>query len=389
VDFRLGERSEAFRAEVQEFLDEHWTQQGVERAHDTGTYHDWTIHRALAAQGWLGAAWPKELGGQARDSFEMAVFHEELSRRQVPVDGMAMALMVAGVIREVGSDEQRASIIPRVLRGEILIALGYSEPEAGSDVAAAATRARRDGDEWVIDGQKMFTTLAHEAHYVFLLTRTNSEVPKHKGLTMFLVPMDSAGIELQPIHTLGGERTNITFYDGVRVPDACRVGPIDEGWRVMQVALAFERGSAMGAEMARHLRRAVEWAAGSDDDQGRSRLADPTVRATLANGAIRAEVARLLSLRTTWGAQRSGVPSHVHGSMAKLFASESMVRTASELLDLLGAEGQLQHGAAGAPAEGWLEQAFRHLQVTTIYGGTSEVQRSIIAEAGLGLPRSR
>lgn len=389
MDFRLGERSDAFAAEVSDFLADHWDAAGIEQAHRTGTYHDWELHRALAEKGWLGAAWPEELGGQGRDAFEMTVFHGELSRHQVPIDGMATTMMVAGVLRAAGSDEQRATIIPRALRGEILISLGYSEPESGSDAAAATTRALRDGDDWVIDGQKMFTTLAHEAHYVFLLTRTNTEVPKHRGLTMFLVPMNTPGIEIQPVQTMGGERTNITFYDSVRVPDSCRVGSIDEGWRVMQIALAFERGGGIGGELERHLGTAVEWAAETKDDDGRPRLTDPQVRATLALGSMRSEVARLLGLRTTWAAQLTGVPSHVHGSMAKLFATEAMVRTAGELLDLLGAEGQLQHGAEHAPADGWLEHAFRHLQVTTIYGGTSEIQRSIIAEHGLGLPRSR
>lgn len=389
MDFRLGERSETFRAEVADFLDEHWDEAGVDEAHHSGTYHNWEIHRALAGKGWIGASWPEDLGGQGRDVFEMTVFHEELARRRVPVDGMATTMMVAGVLRAAGTDEQRRSVIPRALRGEILISLGYSEPESGSDVAAAATRAVRDGEEWIIDGQKMFTTLAHEADYVFLLTRTNTDVPKHKGLTMFLVPMETPGIEIQPVHTLGGERTNITFYDGVRVPDSARVGDVDNGWRVMQIALAFERGGGIGGELDRHLGAARSWAAETLDEAGRPKLNDPIVRGTLAAGAIRGEVARLLGLRTAWSAQATGVPSHVHGSMAKLFATESLVQTVSALLDLLGADGQLQRGAEQAPADGWLEHAFRHVPVTTIYGGTSEIQRSIIAEHHLGLPRSR
>jgi alkylation response protein AidB-like acyl-CoA dehydrogenase len=388
VDFDLGPESDAFRKEVAAFLDEHWDKAGIDRCHQTGTYHDWDLHRAFAERGWLGASWPVEHGGQGRNPFEMAGYQDELARRRVPVDGAATTMMVAGVLAVTGSPAQQRDIIPRALRGEILICLGYSEPESGSDAAAAATRALRDGEEWVIDGQKMFTTLAHEAHYVFLLARTNPEAKKHRGLSMFLVPMDSPGIELQPVHTLGGERTNITFYDGVRVPDTARVGDVDDGWRVMQIALAFERSAGLAGEFGRHLALAQEWAEHADE-HGRRALDDPAVRRTLAMGELRREVAVLLGQRTTWGAQASGVPSHVHGSMAKLFSTEALVTTASELLDLLGAEGQLQHGAAGAPAEGWLEHAYRHVQVTTIYGGTSEIQRSIIAELGLGLPRSR
>jgi len=389
MDFRLSEAAEAFRQEAAAFLDDHWGDEGVDRCHRTGTYHDWELHRALAERGWLGASWPTELGGQGRQPLDMVGYHDELARRRVPVDGAATTMMVAGVLQVAGTEEQRLDVIPRALRGEILICLGYSEPESGSDAAAAATRAVRDGDEWVIDGQKMFTTLAHEADYVFLLTRTNPDAPKHKGLTMFLVPMDTPGIEIQPVHTLGGERTNITFYDSVRVPDTARVGEVDGGWRVMQIALAFERGGGLGGEFGRHLDAATTWARETTGPGGKPRLENPAVRATLAVGEMRREVGTLLGLRTTWGAGEAGVPSHVHGSMAKLYTTEALVTMASELLDLLGEEGQLQHGAAGAPAGGWIEHAFRHVQVTTIYGGTSEIQRSIIAEIGLGLPRTR
>lgn len=389
MDFHLSERAKAFEAEVIEFLDKHWDGSGVQRAHETGTYHDWDFHHALGEAGYLGASWPKEYGGQDRDPFEMAMFHSNLAKRRIPVDGMATTLMVSGVIRIAGTDEQRAKVIPAALRGEILIALGYSEPESGSDAAAAATRAVRDGDEWVINGQKMFTTLAQEAHYVFMLCRTNTEVPKHKGLTMFLVPMDTPGIEIQPVHTLGGERTNITFYDDVRISDSWRVGDVDNGWRVMSVALQFERGGSLGSELERNIGTAIAWARSTVDENGNNPIDDPMVRSTLAQAEMRMEVSRLFGLKTIWGSMQSGMPGSVDGSMGKLYSSENLVRTASELVDLFGADGQLQHGAEGAPTDGWVEHLYRHAQVTTIYGGTSEIQRSIIAEKGLGLPRTR
>ena len=163
----------------------------------TGTYHDWGLHRAFAEQGWIAAAWPKEWGGQERDAFEMLVMFEELARAGAPVDGWGTAELVANTLAIVGRPDQQQEIIPRVLGGEIVICLGYSEPDAGSDIASASTRAVRDGDGWVINGQKMFTTLAHESAYVWLLTRTNPDVPKHRGLTLFLVPMDTPGIEVR------------------------------------------------------------------------------------------------------------------------------------------------------------------------------------------------
>ena len=265
--------------------------------------------------------------------------------------------------------------------------MGYSEPDSGSDVAAAKTRAVRDGDEWVINGQKMFTSLAEEAAYVFLLTRTNTEVPKHQGLTMFLVPFDTPGIEIHEIKTLGGERTNVTYYNEVRVPDSARVGEVDGGWKVMTVAMTFERdvGSAW---VTRVLERAIAWACSATDDRGGRVIEDPLARERLAGIAIDNEVSRLLSLRTNWINARNELPG-VEGSMTKLFCSEAFQRATSELLDLMGPAGVLQQGAEAAAANGWIEHDYRFSTVTTIYGGTNEIQRSIIAERHLGLPRSR
>jgi len=270
-----------------------------------------------------------------------------------------------------------------------MICLGYSEPDAGSDVAACATRALRDGDEWVVNGQKMFTTMAHEAQYVFLLTRTNTTVAKHKGLTMFVVPMDQAGISVTPVHTMGGERTNITWYDDVRVSDQYRVGEVDGGWKVMMTALVFERNSAWYGEAVRLLAHGLRWARES------GRIDDPSVRERLARAAIGNEVANLLGWRAAWLASTGALPG-VEGTMAKLATTEHYQRSADDMIDMLGADGIRRHGSAGSssdsagaapPADGWIEAVFRHCQVTTIYGGTSEVLRGIIAERGLGLPR--
>jgi alkylation response protein AidB-like acyl-CoA dehydrogenase len=388
VNFRLGESSDAFRAEVRAFLREHLPPETLERVHHSGTVHDWAFHRALGARGWIGAAWPKELGGQGRDPFEMAAFFEEAALAAAPLDGLHLTMMVAQTLRHVGTEEQRRSILPGVMAGEILISLGYSEPLAGSDVAAVSTRAERRGDDWVINGQKVFTTMAHEAQYVFLLTRTDPEVPKHRGLTTFLVPLDSPGITIQPIHTLGGERTNATFYGDVVVPDSARVGAIHGGWDVMNVALTFERAGSGGREGERALARFTEWARRAPGSGGARRIDDPPVRAAIARSATQIEVARLLGQRALWIHANGGLPG-VEGSMGKLYWSESFQKICAELLDLMGPQGVLQHGEPDAPAAGWIEHAHRHAAVGTIYGGSSEVQREIIAGRGLGLPRSR
>jgi alkylation response protein AidB-like acyl-CoA dehydrogenase len=390
--------AEQVRAEMAAFLDVHLTEEVLDRVHDTGTVHDWGLHRALAEAGWLGASWPEEVGGQGRDVFGLAAVQEELRRRGAPLDGWGTTELVAHVIAEAGTEEQKEQVIGPFLRGELLIALGYSEPEAGSDVASVATRAvwheaavgpERPGAEgsWVITGQKMFTTLAHEAHLVFLLTRTNKDVPKHRGLTLFLVPMDAAGIEVQPVPTLGGERTNVTFYDEVRVPDSARVGEVDGGWDVMKIALAHERNPAMLAELDRLRERVEGWSVVPGGD-GRRPIDDDLVAERLGRAAVEVEVGRVLADRMTW-VKASGALPIAEGSMAKLYSSETFQARAADLLDVLGVDGLRDRHDPLAPLGGWVEHAHRHAQVGTIYAGTSEIQRSIIAERHLGLPRSR
>jgi len=381
IDFSLGAHTAAFRSEVRAFLAQHVTPAVLERVHASGTVHDWGVHRALAAKGWIGAAWPEKYGGAGRDPWEMRMFAEECALADAPTDGLSMTLMVANTLRAVGTEEQKCAILPRVLAGEVVICLGYSEQEAGSDVANAQTTATRDGDGWIINGQKMFTSMAHEAQYVFLLTRTDPDVAKHRGLTMFLVPIETPGIAIEPILTLGAPgRTNRTYYRDVRVPDTCRVGDVNGGWSVMNVALTFERGGTFAA--VRALQETVKWATAHEC------MSNPGVRARLARVATENEVATLLSLRTTWIAARGDLPG-VEGSMAKLFSSESIQRSTADLLDLLGVEGVLHETEPDAPAAGAVEYQWRKAAVATIYGGTSEVLRGVIAERGLGLPRAR
>jgi alkylation response protein AidB-like acyl-CoA dehydrogenase len=373
LDRKLDAGAEAFRREVRAFLDEHLTGEIIARAHETGTMHDAGLHRALCDAGYLAAGWPVEVGGGGRSPVETTTLMQELYGAGAPVDSMGIVSMVAATLVLLGNEQQRTEIVPRMLSGDALACLGYSEPDAGSDVAAVQTRAVLDGDEWLINGQKMFTTMAHEADYVFLLTRTSPDKPKHKGLTMFLVPMDSPGIEITPVHTLGGERTNITFYTDVHVPDSCRVGDVDAGWSVMNAALVFERNSANWGEPDRLVRTVASWA------QASGALDDPLVADRIAAHAIAMEVGRLLLYRCSELAS-TGAVTHVEGSMAKLFVTEAFTRAAGDFRDIVPAD---------AAIFDFVEHAYRHSTVTTIYGGSSEIQRGIIAEHGLGLPRSR
>lgn len=386
MDFSLGDRSDAFRAEARQFLDEVFTDEVRDEIHRTGVHHNWEFHRALVDRGWLAPGWPAEFGGQGRDPMEMLAFAEEFQRAGAPTYGVGTTLIVANIIRHLGTEEQKRSILPRVLGGEIIIVLGFTEPESGSDVAAAQTRAVRDGDEWVIDGQKMFTTNAQEADYVFMLTRTDPEAAKHRGLTTFLVPLHQPGVEIQPVFTLSGERTNLTFYSDVRVDDSLRIGEVNGGWDVMTVGLTFERSGAQGGESIRLLEAMERWATSTVDADGRLRSEDPDVRARLGRAAAENEISTLLARRSAWVHSSGRLPG-VEGSMAKLFASEALTRQSADFVDLLGPDGLRSAGDPTAVEGGAADYAFRFALGATTYGGTSEIQRTIIAQRGLGLPR--
>ncbi len=352
--------------------------------HRTGTIHDWDLHRAIAARGWIGAALPGS--PDARDPFEMAVLFRELELADAPYHGLSVTMLVAGILNQCGTEELKAKVLPQILAGNALAALGYSEPDHGSDVAAVSTRAVPNDEAhatWTVNGQKMWTTLAHVSQHVLLLTRTNTDVPKHRGLTMFLVPLDTPGIVVQPVHTMSGDRTNVTFYDDVVVGDDCRVGDVDGGWRVMGVALALERGVMGGTAPGEVLwNTARRWAAAEGF------LDRPRVRHALARTRIDVEVSWLLAQHTASLAASGAMPS-VEGSMTKLFATESYKEAARTWQHIAGTAGLLDAEDGGATAGGAFERAARHAPLTTIYGGTSEIQRNNIAERHLGLPSTR
>jgi alkylation response protein AidB-like acyl-CoA dehydrogenase len=386
MDFRMGEKSDAFRAEVREFLDEQMTHELEERLYRTGVSNDEDFTKALADNGYLALGWPVEWGGQGREPFEVMAYMEEVQKYDAPSYGIGTTINVARVLHALGTEEQKADILRPALRGEIIICLGFSEPESGSDVAAAQTKAVRDGDEWVINGQKMFTTNAHIGDYVFLLARTNPDVPKHKGLTTFLVPLKHPGVEVQAVFTLSGERTNITYYSDVRIPDAWRIGDVDGGWRVMTVSLQDEHSAGFGGRIASLLESTEAWAEETVDEDGRRRLDDPEVRSRLGRARTEHEVSVLLQRRGTWMVEQGIVPE-AEGPMSKLYSSEALERVAQDLTEMIGADALRSYFDPTAPQGGRIEHMLRFSVGTTIYAGTSEVQRNIIAQRGLGLPR--
>jgi alkylation response protein AidB-like acyl-CoA dehydrogenase len=295
--------------------------------------------------------------------------------------------MVARVIRVIGSEWLKGLVVPEVLRGETTIALGLSEPEAGSDVAAVRTRARRDaaGGGWVIDGQKMFTTSGHLADYVFLLARTDPDSERHRGLTTFLVPMDSAGIEVQPVFTVSGERTNITFYTEVRLDDRWRIGEVGGGWQALMLAMQEEHSAPFGPHLDRFVVLVERWAAG-EDATGERPLDRDEVRRRLVRATTDREVGLLLDARVSWMEANADDPV-AEGSMTKLFNTEALVRAAEDLTGLMGADGLRTRGDPTAVLDGRIEQALRYSIGATIQAGTSEIHRNIIANFRCRLPR--
>jgi alkylation response protein AidB-like acyl-CoA dehydrogenase len=357
----------------------------------TGDYHTPECHRRMANAGWLGVGWPREFGGTDNDSRLAAAIHQEIARSGFRNDAWALTTIVINTLRDVGTEQQKQEIIGGALRGDIIIALGYSEPDSGSDVAAAKTRAVRDGDEWLITGQKMFTSSAHQATHAFMLTRTNPEASKHKGLTTFLLALDSPGVEIQPVWTLGGQRTNATFYTEARTPDRFRVGDVDGGWGVMHTALVHERrgmgggGFGSGPSIPQRLAR---WAQQTHREDGTRVWDDPSVRERLARIAIDGEISKMLGVKSGWAGQH-GDMSGIGGAASKLWGTERGQRHAWDMLDILGPEAVLKREAGDAPLNAAVEESFRSGVVNTIYGGSSEIMREIIAERQLGLPRAR
>jgi len=385
LDFSFGEAGEKFAAEARRFFEANMTPALKAKAHHSTDGHDWDFHRKLAEAGYLYPDWPVEYGGQGRSRYEVSALNivfEEFNWTRVPIGITNMGARMAMLF---GSDALKREALPLFAEGKALSCLGFSEPSAGSDVFGAKTRAVRDGDDWIINGQKMFTTGAHLSRYVLLLVRTDPEAKKRDGLTLFLMPLDLPGVEIQAVHTLLDERTNITFYGDVRVPDRYRLGEVNRGIDVMAAALSLEHGGeGYHVSQLSLLRDATAWALDASGPDGKAPIESEEVRARLARVAVHTEVAGLLCRRAVWAAEEK-IPGRAFGPMSKLFSTDSYLRDSADLLEL-AAPGSLLRGHDPI---GRIELAARHSLGPTIYGGTSEVHRSIIAEQALGMPRTR
>ena len=360
------------RREIGEFARLHADPDSIEAAWSSGTLHTPEVNAALVGADLIGTTWPREYGGRAQDAVSSGYLWEAFNYHRIPIDLIELTEMVAHVIVHAGSPTQRATLLPRIKAGRLLIALGYTEPDAGSDVAAAATRAIRHDDGWTITGAKMFTTGAHVADLIFTLARTDPDAAKHAGLSLFLVPRTAPGVSVSAVHTFGGERTNAVFFDDVLLDADAIVGVPGDGWRILNLALDFERQvmAAYTGQADRLLEDLLQMLARQSNLDA--------AREQLAAFVARIEAAHLLAEDVGRRAD-AAQPIDVAAAMAKLAATEALKDLAFTALDLTGPDGLVR----GQPLEHW----FRHAQIATIYGGSSEIQRNIVASRGLLLPR--
>jgi alkylation response protein AidB-like acyl-CoA dehydrogenase len=387
MDFRLGPKAEEVQREIRNFLKENFSEEDRKESVSDGGGHNWDLYRKLAAEGWVSAGWPEELGGGGRDPYEILTLYWELCKADFPWIGLLNNGFIGHSLLAMGTEKQRSEMVPRIAAGEIAFALGYTEPGSGSDVAGARTQATPDGDDWIIDGQKMWTTTAHTAQYIFMLVRTSTQDRPHRGLTMFLVPTDAEGVDIQAIQTMGGERSNGVYLTKVRVSDENRVGEVDKGWSVVRFALGLEQAMGYADLQERFIQNAGAWALEEGPD-GHRPFDDPRIKEQLGQTAVHAEVSRLLRHRSTWlSAEERDLGAK--GAMTKSFSGTSYLEDAQNWMDLVGPAGLLREDEDGAVALGNFDEAFRQTPVNTIYGGTVEILRSLIAELELGLPKSR
>jgi len=347
------------------------------------------VVRRMGADGWLGIGWPKEYGGQGRSAIEQFIFWDETYRAEAPLPIIPVNT-IGPAIMQFGTEEQKAEFLPRILKGELFFAVGYTEPSAGTDLFSLKTRAVRDGDEYVIDGQKVYTTHAHGCEYIWLAARTDPNPPKkHKGISIILVPTNAPGFSVTPIYTLGGERTNATYYDSVRVPVSNRVGPENEGVRLITAQLNHERITLACPGLAdRCLDEVWAWAAKTPAPGGGRMLDEPWVQLKLAQVYARLEALKLMNWHSAWSIT-AGVPDMAASSAVKVMGTEFFVECYRALLEIVTGAGLVRAGQPGTLFGGLLEQAYRGATILTFGGGVNEVQRDIIAMAGLWLPRSR
>ena len=390
MEFKFTAEDEEFRGELRAFmkaeLPDTWEGAGRYPEED-----DWDlnqeIRRKMAEKGWLTMHWPEEYGGQKASPVKSAIFNEEIAYMRAPGRDIFGVRMLGPTLMIHGTEEQKRTHLNPVARGEVQWCQGYSEPESGSDLASLSTRAIRDGDDLVINGAKVWTTLAHRADWIMLLTRTDPDAPKHRGISFVLVDMKTPGVTIQPIINMaGGHEFNQVTFDNVRVPRANVVGEEDRGWYVAVTLLDFERSGIDYSASARRILDDTREFATETKRNGQPLIEIPWVRTLMADRYIDCEVARLMAYNVAYMQSQDLIPTK-EASMSKVFGSETVQRVTEAALDILGMYGTLGREDKWAPLKGRVQEHWMNAFAGTIAAGTSEIQRNIIAGRGLGLPR--
>ncbi len=392
MNFEFSDAEHAFAEEVEKFLDEHETPEVMDVTRENmAQLVDTPPRRAfikkLAERGWLGMTWPAEYGGGEREGVYEYLLNEALARRGAPQIGKGVGIIGKTLIRH-GSEKLKREFLPKILNAEIEFAVGYSEPQAGSDAANMQLRATQDGIRWRLTGQKIFTTSAHFADWYWLGARTDPDAPKHRGITLFLIPMDHPGLTVQAMPTIGDEITNQVFFDDVQVDDDYVVGELNHGFQYISEALDLERFTLFTfSPIEQRVEELLDFVKGAERD-GRPLREDPVVRRQVAQLVTQTEVARVLGLKFVAASTQGGKPPTCEASEYKLYATELSQRVANAALDIGGPGAQLRVHTQEAPMRGRPELSYRYSVIDTVGGGSSEIQKNIIARRKLGLPKN-
>jgi alkylation response protein AidB-like acyl-CoA dehydrogenase len=345
--------------------------------------------RKMGDDGWIGLGWPEELGGRGMAPLEQFLFVEECMRAGYSFPFLTTE-SVGPQLAEHGNDWQKNELVPRILKGDLLVSIGYSEPGAGTDLASLKTTAVKEGDEWVINGQKMWTSLAHFCDYTWLAVRTDPDAAKpHKGISIFLVPNDHPGWSCTPVNTLGNVRTNATYYDNIRLSEKHLVGELNGGWKLITGQLNRERLSLVNVGPTSLLfNQVVDWARGSELAGGGTVIDQPWVQSNLARVRAGLEALKLVVYKQAW-AMTEGTLDMADASVAKVYGSEFFIEAYRLLGEVLGQASLLKSGVEdGQALTGRIERLYRTASIITFGGGTNEIQRDIISAAGLWMPRA-
>lgn len=385
MDFAYPAEIAAFREELRRYLDTAVTPDLVEEirsGEEWGGPRAREFWRRLGADGYFGIGWPEEYGGGGKSVLYLHAFNYEMAYRRLPIPLVTLNT-VAPTLMRAGTEEQKQEYLPKILRGEIEFSIGYTEPEAGTDLASLKTRAVRDGDSYVVNGQKLFTSGADHADYVWLAARTDPDAPKHKGISVLIVPIASEGVEVRPLPVMSGTSTTVTFYDDVRVPATALVGEENRGWYYITTQLDFER---VAISAAPHMQRLFDWLCNVVRDQ---RIEDEWTKVTLAGMAADLNAVKVLDLKVAAMVANGEVPVY-EASMLKTLSNELRATLCNEAVQILGSAGLVRRGWPGALLDSsgnTIERQLRESTINLFGGGSNDIQRDLMAIHGLGLAR--